>query len=391
MAHHHLLKVRVYPSLDFTLGANTAPRRDSEKCGTEFEKDSYRDGIYQRALIQIKNNDFVNQRAIAAAAQGNLGEDKAIALFNAYEEKYLKAKECGDIAASQEAINQIEALMKAPSLLGLSVAINSHSTPRARRGLNGISPYAKRMVRSGLALLERHHGRKCLTLGTCTLPALSPDEMEAVCSNWAELVRQFFQQVTRELERRDLPGEYVQVTEIQEKRFSRLSEVGLHLHWVIPGRKHRSLQWAFSPGEIRSIWARLLFNMIGREVDCAAATRIEAPRSSLAQELGKYLSKGVGAIQAVVKAGKESQLPSSWWGASLPLKREIKSEILEISGPAAYWLDRQLAAMKEADRLWYVDIWIENDGHEFRAGAVGRFNSRRECDELVAYRDSCPL
>lgn len=384
-----LLKIRIYPSLDFTLGSTSPAKADKSQCSTNISEDVYRDGIYERKVYEISTNERINQAKVKQVANGNLGEEKAIALYEAYEQKYLQAVETGDIEGSQQAIDQINRLMGAPSLLGLSVATNSRKAPRKQRGLNGITPYGKRLVRSGLAVLEEEHGRDCLTLGTATLPALTEPEFENVCTSWSEIVRRFFEEIARELDRKGLPSDFVQVTEIQEKRFNSSGEVGLHLHWVMPGRKTRYEHWAFTPDEIRSIWQRILANVIGRSPDCTSATRIEKPRSSLVQELGKYLSKGVTAIKAVVKAGKAHLLPSAWWGSSKHLKREVKSSIVEINGAVAIWIDRHLKQMKEEGRLWYVDIWVENDGREFRAGAVGRFNSREECDELIEFRDIC--
>lgn len=384
---YSLMKVRIYPSGDFTLGSSSPPKKDNTQCSTEITEDCYRHGIFDRKLFSISTNQRIDRQAILSKLTGNLGEEKAIALVNAYETAYLEAVERGDAEASKRAIDNLTRAMSAPSLLGLSVATISHKSERKQRGLGGITPYGKRLVRSALAVMERKFSRECMTLGTCTLPALTPDEFEVICGKWSELTRQFFQEISRELERKGMPTDYVQVTEIQEKRFFQSAEVGLHLHWVIPGRKSRYESWAFSPSEVRAIWQRLLTNMLGREPNCDAATRIEAPRSSLAQELGKYFSKGVTAIQAVIKAGKQALLPSAWWGAAKDLKTEVKSQIIEINGAVALWLDRRLKQMRADDKLWYVDIWVENDGREFRAGAVGWFNSRAEIDELLEFRD----
>lgn len=386
---YSLLKVRIYPSLDFTLGTSAPPKPDNTSCSTQITEDVYRDGIFEKKIQTVATNERVNQQEISRKHGGNLGPEKITALLEAQEGRYLECVENGDIQGSQAAIDAIERLSVAPSLMGLSVASISHKPPRKQRGLGGITPYGKRLVRSGLAILEREHGRECLTLGTCTLPALSPDEFEVICSNWSEVVRQFFQEVGRELERRSLPADYVQVTEIQEKRFNSSGDVGLHLHWVIPGRANRYADWAFKPAEIKALWQRILSNQIGRDPDCEASTRIEKPRTSLAQELGKYLSKGVDVIKAVVKCGKAHLLPSAWWGASKVLKSEVKSAIVEINGPVAIWIDRNLKALKSEGKLWYVDIWVENDGREFRAGAVGRFNTQEECDLLIEFRDVC--
>ncbi len=387
MKNKGFLKVRVYPSLDFTLGSSDVPKKDTTPCSTEITEDSYRVGYKSLPFYEISTNERLNQQAMNQSVPENMTPDQAVKLLNAYESAYLKQVESGDTAAAAATIDKIERLASCPSLMGLSVAINSHKPVRRQRGLTGITPYGKRMVRSGAAILERNHGRECLTLGTCTLPPLSPDEWERVCLGWSDIVRKFFQELSRELIRRGLSDDYVQVTEMQERRFSQSGDVGLHLHWLIQGRKTRSHDWAFTPAEVRDIWRRILSNAIGRDPDCTAATRIESLRTSCLQEMGKYLSKGGTAIKAVVAAGKSHLLPPSWWGSAKGLKSQVQSSIIQISGLAAVWLDSRLKEMKRDGQIWYVDIWIENDGREFRAGAVGRFCSQAACDEILEARD----
>jgi len=295
--------------------------------------------------------------------------DQWSGLYSAYEQA----------GEAEKAIQVMNTLANLPPSqgdrpMGLSSAINSriHSTgvsrPRVRRGTHGIRPYGKRMVRSCAAILEERHGRQCLTFGTCTLPALRAEEFPLVCSKWAELVRRFFEELTRLLKRRELDTDYVQVTEIQGKRFEKWGQVAPHLHFVCQGRMSRREFWRIRPDEVRHIWERLLSNLLGRGVDGQAATRIETPRTSLAAELGKYISKGGKVIKVIQEQGKGDSLPSAWWGAAKGLKQVVKSRVREYSGEVAESLMDNLDALEAAGDVWFARIYTEFSSFTLRQG-----------------------
>jgi hypothetical protein len=254
--------------------------------------------------------------------------------------------------------------------MGLSVASNSPNRPR--KGLKGITSRGKRMVRSCAAILEDKYGRECITFGTATLPPLLVEEIIMVCHGWSELTRQFFKEVGRLLERRGLSTEYLCVTEIQEKRFDRWGQVMPHLHWLMQGRLNRRSHWLILPAEIQAIWQRLLSNLLGRLVDCSAATRIEKPRKSLRAELGKYLSKGGSVIKKIIDAGKADLLPSAYYNASQSLKREVKEAIVILSGDACLNFIDSLESLQREGLLKYRKIMHKfEDGLEICLGFVG--------------------
>lgn len=381
MSASSLLKIRVFPSLDFTIGASSPPKCDNQRSGTEIDEDLY----YFHGFSKVHREVITNSKVVSKYLErfrGQLSEEKILALFEAYEQEYLDSVRLGAESKARQAIEKIEALITPSAPLGLSVASISHK-PRSKRGMNGITSYGKRMVRSGLAVLESKIGRKNLTLGTATLPGISSEDFEKICANWSEVVRKFFQELSRELERKGLCTSYAQVTEIQERRFSTYGDVGLHLHFVFQGRSHRYEEWRFTPDEIRGLWQRILENLLGREIDCRAATRIESCKTSLMGELGKYLSKGVTAIQSIVKAGKSDLLPKSWWGCDRSLKATIQSQIIVLDGTAAVWIDRNLKRLKSDGSIWYCDLFIELDGRDLRVGAAGRFFDVDRCKELL--------
>lgn len=380
-----LFKLRIYPSGDFSIGANHPPKADKSESATKFNKDSYREFWNQKEFIDVETDERLITENLRRKFFGRLAEPKICALFNAYEKEYLDAVESGDSATASSALSKIERLTDPEITLGLSDAPISHK--RSKRGLGGITPYGKRMVRSGAVLLEKEHQRQFLSFGTATIPSVSKQELELICHSWADLTRKFFQEICRGLERYGLPPRYVQVTEIQSARFTNLDFLGLHLHWVMPGRK-RGHDWCFKPEDIKALWQRLLENLLGRPVDCTAATRIETPKKTLHGELSKYMTKGVDIIQAAQAAGLESMLPSAWWGSAKPLKTQIKSLIIERSGLAAYWLDKHLEDLKASGVIWYVSIWLHRDGKDIRLGAVGRFNDLGDIRDIMKIAES---
>lgn len=352
------LKLRVWPSRDFTIGQNRPLRGDSDEHPLGgISSDGL--GVYFKARQVDANPEAMS-------------EQHWIDLFNAYEQ-------AGEFERGLKVIDAVARLSdpEPDRPMGLSNAINSRIHPvrvsasRKRRGTHGITSYAKKMVRSCGAILEERYGRSNLTFGTCTLPALEASEFPSICAEWSELTRRFFEELTRLLKRRGLDTDYVQVTEIQGKRFEKWGQVAPHLHFVCQGRVSRREFWRIRPDEIRHIWERLLGNVLGREVDGQAATRIERPRTSLAGELGKYISKGGTVLKAIQEQGKGNMLPSAWWGASRALRQEVKSKIREYTGEVAENLMDTLGALEASGDIWYYPIYLEVSREQLRISRDG--------------------
>ena len=221
--------------------------------------------------------------------------------------------------------------------LGLSDATNPHriSKPRARQGLTGITSDAKRMLRSGAALLAKMIPRRLMTFATVTTPAISEDENIIVNANFSELKRQLLQHISRDLVRSGINPKITYTVEIQEKRYYDTGIVALHLHLVFQGRKSSKHGYAITPARIDRVWQRLLENLLGRPVDTSASNKLETPRTSLEKEIGKYISKGGTVLSAIIKAGLEHLLPSSWWGMESSLRKQVVAAIIKLSGEAA--------------------------------------------------------
>lgn len=368
-------KITIWPSLDFSLGCVCPPRKDDRKASaTDIGRDEYWDGYKTVSHLTVETNQAAIDRYIERHHAGPLDDDLRAALFDALEAegRYDAAIQLSESAA-----------IAGESPMGLSPVVISHK--RKRRGLNGITTRGKRLVRSCATILEDQHGRRQLTLLTLTIPDdLNRDEFTKVCREWANLTRQFWQEVGRLLERRGLPKDYVFVNEIQEKRFERTGRVGLHCHGLFAGRL-KGKHWAISHIEIRELWERLLSNCIGREVIAPAATRVESIRKSCKAELGKYISKGCKIINAVIESGQGDLIPSAWYGASRDLKAEVKAGIEIQTDGFSDWIHKYRWSLMQKGILYYKEApmtlrYTTDNGVTWKerkviAGIAGRFTS----------------
>lgn len=221
--------------------------------------------------------------------------------------------------------------------LGSSLLANSH---RAKRGSKGISRYSARMVRNAAYLLEKRYGKDRLSFLTYTLPSLSQEEWEVVCSKWSEIVRVVLQRLRRNLMRGGLPDFVVSVTELQEKRLKRDGVPGLHLHILFVGRKHRKA-WMLSPQEVRSFWISAVEHSLGYSLECGAwraCENIQRVEKSASGYLGKYMTKGVKAIESLAVTCPAMCIPSSWSNLSSSLRLWVKREIVPIGQAMSDWI-----------------------------------------------------
>lgn len=260
-------------------------------------------------------------------------------------------------------------------------SIGRHRTKkRTKNGQKGMTPLARRSVRSTLVILEERRGLDCLSLATCTLPTSDLIELDLICRNFSNIIRVFKQKLERRLERYGLAGEVVLVVEIQEKRYRAWGLVCPHLHLVFPGRRSRHDPWVITPAELREMWESVLEQVLNRSVDGTAATRIEAPRKSLKRELGKYLTKGGTLLKDIIAAGKGDLLPSAWWGATESLRKEERDRRITLTGEIPRKLWQNLTAYKEAGLLWFTLVYrevvcvVSGVKREICVGVSGRFS-----------------
>lgn len=101
----------------------------------------------------------------------------------------------------------------------------------------------------------------------------------------------------------------------------------LHLHFVFVGRKTRYSPWSITCDRMRLLWARAVSGgEVSKQLNPEAwksSVDMQLIRQSVAGYLGKYMSKGVGAIQTIMKANPElvEFLPAHWYFCTEALRR----------------------------------------------------------------------
>lgn len=209
---------------------------------------------------------------------------------------------------------------------GLVMGPNSHKrepVSRARRGLKGLSSYGRRMVRNAVVAIERRYGRNRLSFGTVTLPHVTVEEGWLLSSEWAEVVRKFFQKLGRYLVSVGLPGHYVSVTELQPKRAAETGHPALHLHFVFVGRRWGGGRWLCNCSVVRRLWTEVLEPYLGKERNYRAVENVVGVRGSPSAYMAKYMTKGVPEELRSQMEQDGRLLPTAWYSASIAIKRYV--------------------------------------------------------------------
>jgi hypothetical protein len=221
-----------------------------------------------------------------------------------------------------------------------SIELNSDNSPekspRKPRGRNGMTSYNRRTVRNSAFLLQQKYGKKRLGFLTLTLPSLRLDKLMVLAFEWSELMRQFGQEMSRELKRKDRKFIWTGVTEIQTQRLKNRGEPGLHIHIVFVSHDG-DRNWYITANRVREIWGRLIENILVRympheshEIDTSASVDLQSVKKDAEAYLGKYISKNKEVVQDMIDAGFEDCLPSAWAHGCNELKRVIKSLIIQV-------------------------------------------------------------
>ena len=201
-----------------------------------------------------------------------------------------------------------------PPKLGLGAEL---SQPSRKYGLKGITTYGRKMVRNAghvMEVAQRGRHNRFMQMGTLTLPAYCRATMRLICSNWAIIVKRFFQECKRLYARYRYQFNYVSVTEIQPSRLQSRHEVGLHIHFLFCAIRLGRGKWIMSDTWVRHTWQRILNTYVGcREQSFLPNYRRERVSRSAAAYLAKYMSKGGEEIKQVLKEFGEDWLPSQWW------------------------------------------------------------------------------
>lgn len=247
---------------------------------------------------------------------------------------------------------------------------------QAQRGLKGITSLGKRRVRNAAYMLTRENGKQRLTFATVTLPGLTGSQMSRVHKEWHRCIDFYRREVRRVLLSAGLTGEIVGVTEVQEKRYATTGLPVLHAHFVFCGAS-RSGGWALTPTRHDFIWKKSIEHVLGEPIGALkSACQLKSVTASAEAYLGKYISKGIKAVGAVVRNGFGTWLPKQWWNCSRSLTQRMDSAIARFESGAGWLVNR--AADPENDLFAYMsEIVIERpDDVTIHMGYFGRLTPK---------------
>ena len=191
-----------------------------------------------------------------------------------------------------------------------SSAKREPSKKRSPRGSQGITAHGRSQVRNGAYILEEDHGRHNIAFLTLTLPFTEESHLVQAYKLWSRAVGAFEDRLRRKLPRHLC--KWVHCTEDQKRGAP-------HLHMAYPGRRYRQSRWAISKDWFQKAWREIWEKLMPSEVisvNWSTSTRIESVRKSVSRYLSKYISKGGMPLNS-------GRYPSSWWGATDGIKREI--------------------------------------------------------------------
>lgn len=242
---------------------------------------------------------------------------------------------------------------------------------RAVKGLKGITSYGARMVRNAAHVLEHSVTKGRCIFATVTCPPLPEHQLAVIHENWDKVTEYYRLGIRRCLERQGLSGELVTVSEIQTKRYERTGFPVLHLHSVFVGVTNAG-RFAVSIEDHDDIWHRALSSVVPLSLsEVSSACNLQRVKKSASGYLGKYMTKGVKDIEAIVAAGYESWLPKHWWNCSRTLSQRVKAQTRRID-ELADWLDSTAQLGCREVWKWHrtVDLELE-DGTTYSVARYG--------------------
>ena len=266
--------------------------------------------------------------------------------------------------------------------LGLSsvpnlVADQNLDTKRARaaRGSKGITSKSRQQVKDAATLLERVYGRERLSFVTHTIP----DEfIESTHENWTKIVANLRKRYTRALRKANLPQKLIMVTEYQEDRLAKTGKAVLHLHIVFVGR-HKKQKWQYECDYYHEHWRQCCEEYNRERYDRRiwnAATRVESIKKSVANYLGKYMSKGVSTLASIVALDPSAFIPSSWHVLTQRMRVEVRKATRHYEGKIAELLFDWL--ISKATELLRFNRYIKLPTQHGRERCVGWYGDLKE-------------
>ena len=219
--------------------------------------------------------------------------------------------------------------------LGLSKARNSQTY--VLRGLKGITPHQRDLVKFAGTQIERVYGINILSFATLCLPSFTKEQVKSCQSSWSKIVHALNDEIAIALRLKGITPVVVGCTEIQEQRSAAFGDNLPHIHIVFPGRLSARSPWAIRCSELDSLWRRILERFVDTSgISFNATCNIQRVKKSVAGYLAKYLSKGRKAASEETEIG---WLPSSYAIVSNRLRRLYRKLTLSGSGVASWLIE----------------------------------------------------
>lgn len=274
---------------------------------------------------------------------------------------------------------------KKSSPLGLAAVPNCHKEQSRRHGLKGISARGREAVKESAYLLERRYGRR-LGFYTLTCPYTEPEDIYLYNQNINYIQRSYFQEIKREYKRQGIVWSYVSVLEIQARRFSDTGIPVLHIHYIAPCYVPGAWKWILSANALRSIWKRVLSNVLGFPASTQASIDAAVVKSSAIGYIAKYMSKGSEECGFLAQNCPD-QLPSQWWSTSRNVREAVKNNTFQLPTVIAHYLffKTETDPSELLHILYRTEVHIPWNGIELHVGFSGQMNHegnmclREEC------------
>lgn len=272
--------------------------------------------------------------------------------------------------------------------------------PRAPRGSGGLTKINKELLEDGTCALWKYcsgPGRKFnhqAVFLTLTIPThfesgemLNQDDINTILTEWPELTKRLFEEISRLQARFHIPTRWQYVIEPQEERWKDTGKFYPHIHAVMlnrwdktasSGKGFKAGAYLITPQHTDQIWGRLLANLLGDTPDMRAAGNLGTIKGlgglySYLTKLGKiarYCSKGSQLIPQIREAGYT--LPKSWAGADRDTRKQINESILTVSSELSISQIRERLEQfnqqfeEQSDHSLFSGFWeVMIDGVEF--------------------------
>jgi hypothetical protein len=258
----------------------------------------------------------------------------------------------------------------------LNLSDPANSTKPAKRGKNGITGFGQQMIKACGFLMEENWPRHRKTLGTVTLPEMSPEARAEVVARWPDLTRELLRWVNRQLQKQGLPQVVCSVTEIQPKRLKRQGEGYLHWHLLWLNHPGKGAGWTVKPNDLRTWLSKLLQRKISAYQGGHINVNVKLVKGRVAAYLAKYMSKGKQAVAEAMEDWGDGNCPRTWWNMTKAARDMVNKATLRGARVGAVLEECVRMAVDsnpEETFAYLAPIVMEINGDLRQLGWVGRF------------------